>query len=123
MEEAATELFIPVIEAAIVLASNYTTKCGRSTVTSQDLQYGFRFAARNVLGKQIGSLYPEIYDEEEEDEEEEEEQNEEFTRYIGNDEMCLKMNECFDTWEEWVPETPAEKAIKKSVDRAGDVQT
>jgi histone H3/H4 len=121
MEEAATEIFIPVLEAAIVLASNYATKCGRSTVTSQDLQYGFRFAARNVLGNQIGSLYPEIYDEEEE-EEEDEEDDEEFTRYIGDDEMCLKMNACFDTWEEWVPETPVEKAIKKSVDRAGDVQ-
>jgi len=27
------------------------------------------------------------------------------------------MNECYDTWESWEPETPAEQALKKSIDK------
>jgi hypothetical protein len=124
--EAAMDIFMPVYESAIVLAGNYATKCGRSVVTAEDLQYGWKFAARNVVGKQIGSLYPEIYEEDSSDEEEweeEETEEEEFTRYEGTDEMCLKMNECYDTWDSWVPESPAEEALKKSIDKSGDVQT
>jgi hypothetical protein len=126
MEEAAMDIFMPVYESAIVLAGNYASKCGRTSVTAQDLQYGWRFAARNVVGKQIGSLYPEIYDEESTDEDEEEETDEAeepFSRYEGHDEMCVKMNECYDTWNNWIPETPVEHALKKSIDKARDVQT
>jgi hypothetical protein len=125
MEESMMEIFMPVYESAIVLAGNYATKCGRSYVTAEDLQYGWKFAARNVVGKQIGSLYPEVYEEESTDEDECEEEDEEgeFTRYEGDDEMCLKMNECYDTWDLWVPESPVEKALKKSIDKSGDVQT
>jgi len=27
------------------------------------------------------------------------------------------MNECYDTWESWTPETPAERSLKKSIDK------
>jgi hypothetical protein len=127
MEEAAMDIFIPVYESAIVLAGFYAKNCGRTSVTAEDLQYGWRFAARNVVGKQIGSLYPEVYDEESTDEDEEweevDEAEEPFTRYEGTDETCVKMNECYDTWDEWVPESPVEEALKKSIDKAGNVQT
>ena len=43
----------------------------------------------------------------------------EFTRYTGTEDMFVKMNECFDTWESWVPETPLEMSLKNAVDRAG----
>jgi hypothetical protein len=89
------------------------------------MRYGMMFAARNVLGKQIGSLYPEIYDEEdEEDEEEDEEQDEDvWTRYEGQeDDMALQMNQCADSWNEWEPDTPAETMLKKAIDKQlGDV--
>jgi hypothetical protein len=126
MEESAMEIFLPVYESAIVLAGYYSTKSGRTTVTLEDVKYGWRFATRHVTGKQLGSLYPEIYEEESTDEDEEweevDEQEEPFTRYEGDDDVCVKMNECFDTWDEWEPETPAEKALKNSADRVGNVQ-
>jgi hypothetical protein len=82
---------------------------------------GMMYAARYVTGKQIGSLFPDIYDEEEEEEEEEDEEMEEdtFIRYEGDDnEYAVKMNECADTWDEWEPETPAEYALKEAVNKA-----
>jgi hypothetical protein len=80
------------------------------------------YAARTVTGKQIGSLFPEIYeesDEEEEEEENEEEEEEKWIRYEGTDnEHAIKMNECADTWESWEPESPAEDALKNAVNKA-----
>ena len=134
------DLFLPVMESATVLGSHYAKACGRDTVTAQDVQIGLMYAARNVAGKQIGSLFPEIYDEEDSDEDWEEEEWEEdddeeekarlqqeeaeevdeeeepFTRYTGDEEMYVKMNECFDTWDDWVPETPLEITLKNAVD-------
>jgi hypothetical protein len=119
MEEAAMNIFKPVFESAMILAAHYCKACNRNSVSSEDVKYGFRYAARNVTGKQIGSLFPEIYDEESEEESEEEsdEEDDVFTRYEGSDELCLKMNECYDTWDAWEPETPAERSLKKSIDK------
>lgn len=135
------DLFLPVMESATVLGSHYAKACGRDTVTAQDVQIGLMYAARNVAGKQIGSLFPEIYDEEDSDEDEDweeeeweevdddeerahamleaeevDEEEEPFTRYTGDEEMFVKMNECFDTWEDWVPESPLEQTLKSAVD-------
>ena len=130
-----SDLFLPVLESGLVLASHYAKACNRDVVTQQDIQMGLMFAARNVAGKQIGTLFPEIYEEDEEDEENEEDDDEdeeeleelvddsegnEFTRYTGTDEMIVKMNECFDTWDSWVPESPLEQSLKNAVDRAGE---
>jgi len=135
MDESIRDLFLPVMESATVLGSHYAKACGRDTVTAQDVQIGLMYAARNVAGKQIGSLFPEIYDEDSDEEEEWEEDpddeaeqarleeaeevdddEEPFTRYTGDEEMYVKMNECFDTWEDWVPETPLEFTLKGAVD-------
>jgi hypothetical protein len=126
------DLFLPVMESATVLGSHYAKACGRDTVTAQDVQIGLMYAARNVAGKQIGSLFPEIYDEDSDEEweenddeteqarleeaEEVDDDEEPFTRYTGDEEMYVKMNECFDTWEDWVPETPLEFTLKGAVD-------
>lgn len=116
----AEDLFLPVLESATVLGSHYAKACGRNTVTAQDIQYGMMYAARNVAGKQVGTLFPEAYesDDDEEDEEMEEvsEDEEPFTRYTGDDEMMTKMNECYDTWQQWEPASPLEQALKKSID-------
>ena len=124
-----SDLFLPVLESGVVLASHYAKACGRDVVTQQDVQIGLMFAARNVAGKQIGTLFPEIYEEDEEEDEEEWEtdsegvvddsEGNEFTRYTGTDEMIVKMNECFDTWDSWTPESPLEQSLKNAVDRAG----
>jgi len=121
MEQSAIDIFLPVLESSVVLAAHYAKATGRDCVTAQDMCYGLMYAARTITGKQVGSLFPEIYDEsdEEEEEEEDEEEEEQWIRYEGTDnEHAVKMNECADTWEAWEPESPAEAALKNAVNKA-----
>jgi len=120
-ETAAMDLILPVMESAAVLAAHYAKAAGRDMVMAQDMRLGMMFAARNVLGKQAGSLFPEIYEEESEDESEEEEEEEgEWTEYEGqDDDTARQMNECAATWADWVPESPAERMLKKAIDEPG----
>jgi hypothetical protein len=126
IEETAMDIFLPVLESAMIYASHYCKACGRSTVTSHDVQYGWKYAARVTLGKKIGSFFPEIYEEEDEDSESEDEilevaeEDEPFTRYDGVDELYTKMNEVFDEWDAWEPFSPAEKMIKNAIDSQKD---
>jgi hypothetical protein len=134
IEKTATDLFLPVVESATVLAAHYAKACGRDVVLAEDMHYGMMFAARNVTGRHMGSLYPEIYDESDEDEDEGEDEDEDdesesswetvdddelvWSRYTGTeDEQALGMNTCADTWNEWVPANPAERALKNAVDK------
>lgn len=122
MEQSAIDIFLPVLESSVVLAAHYAKATGRDCVTAQDMCYGLMYAARTVTGKQVGSLYPEIYEEgsdSDEEEEENEEEEEQWVRYEGTDnEHAIKMNECADTWEAWEPESPAEAALKNAVNKA-----
>jgi len=117
-------IFLPVFESSVVLAAHYCKATGRDCVTANDMCYGLMYAARTITGKQIGSLFPEVYeddseDEEESDEEEEEDEEEQWVRYTGtDDEHATKMNECADSWEAWEPESPAERALKNAVNKA-----
>lgn len=120
IESAAMDLFLPVMESATVLAAHYAKACGRTCITAQDMSYGLMFAARNVMGKHTGSLYPEIYENESDEESctDSDEEDDEWTRYEGTeDETARKMNECAATWSEWVPTNPAERALKNAVDK------
>jgi len=120
MEDAAIDIMIPVLESATILAAHYARSCGRDVILAEDMRLGLMYSARNVTGKQIGPIYPEVWDEEEEEEEEDEEDDEEdpeWIRYEGSDDMANKMNECADTWDAWEPETPAERALKSAVDK------
>ena len=110
------------MESAVVLASHYAKESGRNTVTAADMMYGLMYSARHVVGKQLGSLFPEIYEESESDEEDIEtvdDDEEPFKRYEGSDPECIayKMNQCADTWDDWEPETPAEQALKNAVEK------
>jgi hypothetical protein len=122
MEQSAIDIFLPVLESSVVLAAHYAKATGRDCVTAQDMCYGLMYAARTVTGKQVGTLFPEIYEEEsdeEEEEEEDEEEEEKWIRYEGTDnEHAIKMNECADTWDAWEPESPAEAALKNAVNKA-----
>jgi hypothetical protein len=114
------DIFLPVMESSVVLASHYAKACGRNTVTAKDMQYGLMYAARNVVGKQLGSLFPEIYDSESSEESDMEivdDDEEPFTEYTGEEELYVRMNECARTWNEWVPDSPAEQALKNAVDK------
>ena len=114
------ELLLPVMESAMVYAADYSKACGRTYVHSQDMKYGMRYAARHVTGNKVGSFFPEIYEESsdsgESDVEVVEETQEDFTRYEGSEQLFNDMNEAYDTWNDWVPQSPIEKMLKESVD-------
>jgi hypothetical protein len=119
------DVFLPVLESAMVIAGHYAKACGRDCVLAQDVCLGLKFAARHVVGKQIGSFFPEIYEESDtesgsEDSESESEEPE-WTRYEGPDEKLRLVNECADTWDAWEPETPAERILKGAVEKASQV--
>jgi len=122
MEQSVIDIFLPVLESSVVLAAHYAKATGRDCVTAQDMCYGLMYAARTITGKQVGSLFPEIYEEgsdSDEEEEEEDEEEEQWIRYEGTDnEHAIKMNECADTWDAWEPESPAEYALKNAVNKA-----
>jgi histone H3/H4 len=123
MEDAAVDLLLPVMESSMVLASHYAKACGRDTVTGKDVAYGLMYAVRNVTGRQVGSLFPEAYDEEDSDEddlEEVDESEEPFTRYEGSEEIFVNMNRCADTWDSWEPESPIERILKLATDKANE---
>lgn len=115
------DVVTPVMEAAVILGSHYAKACGRDTVTGADIAYGLMYAARNVTGRQIGTLFPEIYDLDSSDEEDIEvvdDSDEPFTRYEGSEELYVNMNTCADTWDSWEPTSPIEAILKSAVDKA-----
>jgi hypothetical protein len=116
--QAGINIITPVLESAIVLGGNYAKKSGRDILTGMDLEYALKFCARNVIGKHTGTLFPELTEESDEVESDNESESEEppFTRYTGDDETLIKVNECYDTWEEWVPLNTTEEILKKSID-------
>ena len=128
------DILLPVIESAMVLGGDYAKKSGRDTLTGTDLEYALKFCARHVTGRHIGTLFPEL--QQDSDSEGSEQSNAEsvdsddegtvasqleqeeppFTRYTGDDETLKKVNECYDTWNDWVPINPTEQMLKKSID-------
>jgi histone H3/H4 len=123
----AIELITPVMEGAVITAAHYAKACGRNTVTSEDMKYGMRYCAQTVVGKHLGTMFPELQysdsDEDEEDDmsdiEEVDDGDEPFTRYSGDDELMNSVNKCHDDWDQWEPFSPIEKLIKSSVDKSG----
>ena len=118
--DAALDIFLPVMESATVLAAHYAKACGRDIVIAEDMKLGLMYSARHVTGKQLGTLFPEIYDSDTESDAEgsaEEEDDPEWIMYEGPDDIATKMNECLNTWGVWEPESPAEHALKSAVDK------
>ena len=120
------DIMLPVMESSLVLAGEYCKACGRKTLTGQDEIYAMKYAAMNVTGKQVGTLFPEIYEQEETDSDDEEietvdEEDEPFTRYSGDNELMNSINSAYDSWASWEPQTPAERMLKSSIDKVHDL--
>lgn len=116
--QAGINIITPVLESAIVLAGNYAKMSGRDTLTGTDLEYALKFCARHVTGKHIGTMFPELQQESDSESDGEDSDSEEppFTRYSGDDETLNRVNECYDTWDDWMPLNPTEEMLKKSID-------
>jgi hypothetical protein len=123
LEQTATDLLLPVLESATVLAGHYAKACGRDVVLAEDMSYGLMFAARNVLGKHVGTLYPEVYEDSDSDSlpelvsDSDSASDPEWARYSGDDNLAIQMNNCADTWAAWEPSNFAENALKNAVDK------
>ena len=114
------DIMTPVMERSMILAAEYSKACGRDTLLPEDLEYAMKYCAMYTVGQTIGSLMPEIYDEElsDDDEDEEEEDDEdlpEFVRYSGDDEVFNQMNQAYDRWDSWVPQSPVEEMLKNAI--------
>jgi len=69
-QDALMGILLPVLERSMILAAEYSKACGRDTVLSEDMEYAIKYCVMYTVGQDIGSLFPEIYNEESSDEEE-----------------------------------------------------
>ena len=113
----AMNLVMEMVSKATVLAGYYVKACGRSTLTSHDLNYCMKYTAMNFKST------PEFMDQFDFDEDEEEEDprvidedEEPFVRYTGRDKIMNDINNAYDKWDTWVPTTPIQKRFKDAVD-------
>lgn len=116
------DIVTPVVEKAIVLSCEYAKACGRNVVVSKDFEYAAKYCAMRTVGQHIGSHFPEIYEDDDEDEEDEDEDVEivdddsvEFVRYSGDDPAFKAMNEAYDAWDSWKPQSPVEELLKNAI--------
>jgi len=114
--QSAINILTPVLESGMIFAGQYAQSTGRDYITSLDMKYGMRYAARNVTGKVTGSLLSSSDEEEDDEWEEVDEELEQFKRYEGDDELMNSINLAYDTWDEWIPESPIEKILKNAID-------
>ena len=117
--EEATRLLTPCLEAAAIIAAEYCKACGRSVATAFDFEYGLKFAARNVLGRQRDSFFGEEEEDDDEDDDDVvsvDEDDEAWTRYVGEDPQLRAVNEAAESWASWEPANDLERALKNSID-------
>jgi len=119
--ETMSNILIPVIERAMILACEYAKACGRDAILMKDVEYAMKYCARHEVGQKIGSYFPEIYEDGDDTDDMEvlEECDGDFTRYEGDDEGMNKINEAYDTWDEWIPTNPSETILKNAIDSNG----
>ncbi len=69
------DIILPVMEKSMVLAGAYCKACGRDTIPPEDMEYATKYCAMYTVGQDIGTLFPDIYDDEESDEDESDEES------------------------------------------------
>ena len=120
--KAALDVLTPVLESAVIVAAEYVKCCGRNVITVKDTEYSLKYCARNVLGKHVGTMFPELQgsdsDSDVSDVEEVPDDECPFTRYSGpSTQFTDDVHRAVDTWDEWVPVTPTEILLKSAVDK------
>ena len=118
-ENALMGILLPVLERSMILAAQYSKACGRDTVLGEDMEYAIKYCVMYTVGQNIGSICPEIYDEESSDEEDIEEVDATdcppFERYSGEHPTFKQMNEAYDRWDIWTPQSPVEEMLKNAI--------
>ena len=132
--EAMLALFI---SNSTVNAARYVELSNRQDITKEDIVYGlryevFEFLNNDNLVEKINNMNDELDEECDEDEEGEEENSmilddedvQPFTRinnldnFTQEDQVFVnKMNNYFDGWDDWVPETPLLNILKNAINQ------
>ena len=115
------DIFLPVLEQSMVIAGHYSKGCERDVLLPEDVEYATKYCAMRKVGQTVGSTMPEIYEGDSDDsgseiEEVPVEECPEFVRYSGDDPFLNEVNLAYDTWDTWVPQSPAEEMLKNAVD-------
>lgn len=122
--ETMASIITPVMERSMILAAEYSKACGRDVILPEDMEYAMKYSAMYTVGETVGSLLPEIYDDDDDEDEEYVEEVDEddcppFVRYSGDDHNMNLINEAYDRWDDWVPQSPAEEMIKNAINSNG----
>ena len=114
------DIMTPVMENSMILAAEYCKACGRDVILPEDMEYTTRYCAMYTVGQKIGSFFPDLYEEGDSEGEEEIEEVSvddcpEFTRYSGDDDKMLQINDAYDHWDAWEPQSPIELMLKNAI--------
>jgi len=117
---AMVDILLPVLEQSVVIAGQYSKGCERDVLLPEDVEYATKFCVMRRVGQVVGSTMPEIYDpggtdDDEEVEEVPEEDCPEFVRYSGDDPFLNEVNAAYDSWDDWIPQSPAEEMLKNAI--------
>jgi hypothetical protein len=132
------------MEKAVVLSAQYAHAAGRNTLTSTDVKYALQYQSQHFNGiieseddleSKLDQYQNETETESETDDDTDDESetesetdddtdddtdtdDEEFTRCDDSeDPLIQEMNRCHDQWEQWEPQDPLHKLLKKAVDQ------
>jgi|SRR5210317_116233 hypothetical protein len=114
------DIVTPVVEKAILLSCEYAKACGRDAVISKDFEYAAKYCAMRTVGQHIGSYFPEIYNDDDDDIDVDDldiidDDSVEFVRYSGDDPAFKAINDAYDAWDSWVPQSPVEELLKNAI--------
>jgi len=114
------DIVTPVVEKAILLSCEYAKACGRDAVISKDFEYAAKYCAMRTVGQHIGSYFPEIYNDDDDDIDVDDldiidDDSVEFVRYSGDDPAFEAINDAYDAWDSWVPQSPVEELLKNAI--------
>jgi len=122
-------------------AAKYVEYCGRNGVTAKDVVYGMRYEVFEFTNNpnnqqdaaEIEGELDAIEDDEDSDWEDlddiivPDDEIEPYRRIDStlindtNRDFVIKMHKYYDEWNDWVPDTPLSKILKRSIDKANNV--
>lgn len=118
----------PIFEQGIMLAAEYCKACGRDVMLDEDIEYAMKYCIMHRVGQHNGSIFGQEntlnFEEGMEMEEDEDDEIEvvpvdelpAFSRYTGNNSQMIRINNAYDEWNNWKPESPAQEILKNALD-------
>lgn len=129
--ENVTTIMLYFMEQAMKTSGVYVKHCERKSITVEDIKRAlmlemFLFKKRDKKIEDLEKIKKEIFGKESAGEEEEdiyediidedEDEEEEFTESDCNCKTCACLNDIYDKWETFVPQTNIEKIMKNHID-------